>query len=98
MQKVLFVTEGWARCGQCRNKLFRWTGNGKPHGIEIKCHSCRTINVCDKPQCGGCKFMVDGGCANQESVLFAQAVRECDGCREFIAKHKTYNRARKSRI
>lgn len=40
-------TREWARCGKCGNRLFKIDkDNGliRLTGIEIKCHSCKSIN------------------------------------------------------
>lgn len=43
----------WVRCGKCSNKLFRIMKDSKLivyTGIEIKCHSCKSINSFKKIQ------------------------------------------------
>lgn len=43
----------WARCGECNHKLFKLKDDLsftelqvlKNLGIEIKCHSCKNINI-----------------------------------------------------
>ena len=34
----------WVRCGKCSHRLFRMDSY-KHIDIEIKCHSCKSINV-----------------------------------------------------
>lgn len=38
------IDNEWCRCGKCGHKLFKiiWFGAGM---LEIKCSSCKTINV-----------------------------------------------------
>ena len=38
----------WVVCGKCGHKLGRVVGSQSPNGIEIKCHSCKTINIVNK--------------------------------------------------
>lgn len=50
MKELIRIDEnGWARCGNCSHKLFRIESDSydsdKLIGIEIKCHSCKSINV-----------------------------------------------------
>lgn len=44
-------TGEWARCGRCRRKLFRIRKNPSATdyavNIEVKCHSCKAVNVID---------------------------------------------------
>lgn len=42
-------TREWVRCGKCGHKLFKIDKNSdnKIDGIEIKCHSCKTVNKVD---------------------------------------------------
>ena len=42
------IKDGWVVCSKCGHKLGRVTGNTPPSGIEIKCHSCKEINLVDK--------------------------------------------------
>lgn len=52
MQEVkrAWLDEGWVVCENCGHKLGRAVGDKPPTGIEIKCHSCKTINLVDKPR------------------------------------------------
>ena len=44
MQRIKFEN-GWCRCGKCGHKLFKAVGEiGR---IEIKCSSCKEINISD---------------------------------------------------
>lgn len=36
--------DNWVRCGNCGHKLMRVVKAGEPI-VEIKCHSCKAINV-----------------------------------------------------
>lgn len=40
--------EGWFRCAECGHKIGRavgsWSDRQAMPAIEIKCHSCKTIN------------------------------------------------------
>lgn len=38
----------WVVCANCGHKLGRAVGDKPPTGIEIKCHSCKEINIVDK--------------------------------------------------
>ena len=40
----------WIVCCECGHKLGRKVGDRLPTGIEIKCHSCKTINLVNKPK------------------------------------------------
>ena len=45
MQTIAKYKEGWVVCGICNHKLGRITGKTLPTGIEIKCGSCKTLNL-----------------------------------------------------
>ena len=38
--------KGWLRCGKCSHTLGKIMKYGDMM-IEIKCHSCKTLNVCE---------------------------------------------------
>ena len=40
----------WIVCANCNHKLGRKVGEKSPTGIEIKCHSCKTINLVNRPR------------------------------------------------
>ena len=40
----------WVVCANCGHKLGRAVGDKPPTGIEIKCHSCKAINLVNKPK------------------------------------------------
>ena len=40
----------WVVCFHCGHKLGKVVGAELPSGIEIKCHSCKSINLVDRPQ------------------------------------------------
>lgn len=48
MATARFGNDGWIRCGECGHKLGRQIGDWKDRqsfpAIEIKCHSCRSLN------------------------------------------------------
>ena len=46
MTKARIDRESWARCGKCGHKLFKVDSLGDSR-LEIKCHSCKSINVFD---------------------------------------------------
>lgn len=60
-----FIKDGWVVCYKCGHKLGRVVGK-KPTGIEIKCHSCKELNVVSskkdkvkiytQPHCIHCKY------------------------------------------
>lgn len=39
------VKDGWVCCAKCGHKLGRITGKTLPTGIEIKCSSCKELNL-----------------------------------------------------
>lgn len=92
MQYVMIRTREWIRCGKCRNKLFKWTGTDRPQYIEIKCHSCKALNVCDKKECSTCVHYYDGCCTNFGADNFSHDTNPTDTCeswerRENIKAH-----------
>jgi len=44
MQEAIIKNE-WVVCGKCGHKLGRLVGNKIPTGLEIKCHSCKELNL-----------------------------------------------------
>lgn len=42
------IKDGWVVCSKCGHKLGRVVGKTTPTGLEIKCHSCKEINLVDK--------------------------------------------------
>lgn len=40
----------WIVCANCGHKLGRKVGEKSPTEIEIKCHSCKAINLVNKPK------------------------------------------------
>ena len=40
----------WIVCESCGHKLGRAVGDKPPTGIEIKCHSCKAINLVNRPK------------------------------------------------
>ena len=45
MTRIKIGDDRWVRCGNCNHKLFRALSDSNRLDIEIKCHSCRTINT-----------------------------------------------------
>ena len=46
-------TGEWARCGRCGHRLFKVDKNDgliRLTGIEIKCHSCKSLNNFESKQ------------------------------------------------
>lgn len=50
MQEIrkALIKDGWIVCAKCGHKLGRMVCEKSPTGIEIKCHSCKEINLVDK--------------------------------------------------
>lgn len=89
MQRIIYIDKNdkeWIRCGKCRNKLFKWTGKGRPHNIEIKCHSCKCINTCEKNECATCAHYYQGCCVNFDSDNFSHEVEKSATCEKWEAK------------
>lgn len=51
--------QNWCRCGACSHKLFRIKRTAPLEeiekaldllGIEVKCHSCKAINIIERPE------------------------------------------------
>ena len=80
MQYVMIRAYEWVRCGKCRNKLFKYTGKDKLHDIEIKCHSCKALNTCDKKECITCQSYYDGCCVNFGTEYFSKERQPDDSC------------------
>lgn len=62
MQKIVFDKDGGGRCGKCRRLLFKSVGGVRPVGVEIKCHSCKEINVTEYRYCSTCRWYKMGAC------------------------------------
>ena len=45
MARMSVENDGWVRCGECGHKLFKITGRTTRGEIEIKCHSCKQLNI-----------------------------------------------------
>ena len=43
--KKAMLDGDWVVCCICGHKLGKMAGNELPTGIEIKCHSCKTVNL-----------------------------------------------------
>lgn len=48
MQRKSVLKDGWVCCGKCGHKLGRVVGDKPPTGVEIKCSSCKEINVVEE--------------------------------------------------
>lgn len=42
------IKDNWVVCHKCGHKLARVVGDRPPKGLEIKCSSCKEINLVDK--------------------------------------------------
>ena len=47
--KKAMLNDSWVVCYKCGHKLGKMVGDELPTGIEIKCHSCKTLNLVDRP-------------------------------------------------
>lgn len=56
--------EGWCRCGSCGHKLCRVMNWNNDIVIELKCHSCRKINILEQLSMGFIDFSDDIGYNN----------------------------------
>lgn len=50
MRQIKIESDGWCRCGKCGHKLFRLKDPDMKivlhiAELEIKCHSCKSINT-----------------------------------------------------
>ena len=80
MQKIWYDEKGFARCGKCNRLLYKCLSGERPAGVEIKCHSCKELNVSEIRQCRACRWYQDGACMNAESSYVANAMCVTDGC------------------
>jgi len=46
--KKALIKDNWVVCHKCGHKLGRVIGSHPPKGLEIKCHSCKELNLVDK--------------------------------------------------
>ena len=86
--KIRFDENGDARCGYCHRILFKCKPNALVSGIEIKCHSCKAINVPEARKCAFCKWRKQFGgdefvCACERSGRLGEAVSNNDLCDSF---------------
>ncbi len=75
MKKIWYDENGNARCGKCMRLLYKCKGGEKSTGIEIKCHSCKELNVSEFRYCYNCKWSENAICMNSNSDYFLQ---ECE--------------------
>ena len=45
------IKDGWVVCSKCGHKLGRVIEGQLPKGLEIKCHSCKEINLIGCSKC-----------------------------------------------
>lgn len=81
MQKIVFDKNGGGRCGKCRRLLFKSVGGVRPVGVEIKCHSCKEINVSEYRFCSTCRWYQYGCCMNVDGEYMTQEKSETDSCK-----------------
>ena len=67
----------WIVCASCWHKLGRAVGDKPPTGIEIKCHSCKAINLVNKPKKRAVKR------EKQESQYTTPHCKHCANYKEF---------------
>lgn len=111
MQETIraIVKDGWVTCGKCGHKLGRITGKTLPAGIEIKCHSCKELNVVKKmnynfPHCEHCKYyhrftgnclkILQGLVGKPKASAKAQSSRNC-GAFEPLDEYKSFYKEKK---
>lgn len=79
MQKIVFDKDGGGRCGKCRRLLFKSVCGVRPVGVEIKCHSCKEINVTEYRFCSTCRWY-DGECC---MLYLSQIKNKNDSCTDW---------------
>lgn len=89
--KIRYDENGNARCGECGRLIFKCLPNAKVIGIEIKCHSCKAINVTEARQCVGCRWRKDLNgtgfvCVCAASERLGQGVSNHDTCDSYESK------------
>lgn len=67
----------WVVCANCGHKLGRAVGDKPPTGIEIKCHSCKAINLVNRPKKRAVKQ------EKQESQYTTPHCKHCANYKEF---------------
>lgn len=83
MKKIWYDENGDARCGKCMRLLYKCKGGERPAGVEIKCHSCKEVNVSEYRFCRRCKWYQDGACMNAESIYATHTREETDTCEKW---------------
>ena len=83
MQKIWYDENGDARCGKCKRLLYKCRGIDPPAGVEIKCHSCKSMNVSEYRFCEKCKWYINEACCNEHSKYLASERRGKDGCEQW---------------
>jgi len=88
--RIRFDENGNARCGYCHRMLFVCAPHSFVSGIEIKCHSCKMINVTERKACGACKWRKNIGgcivCACEHSEKLGTEITNNDQCGAFETK------------
>jgi len=82
----------WARCGYCGHKLFEVLG--RMGDIRIKCHSCKNINITERRACETCKWLDNGVCMNDASIMFLQQKADNQACSTW-ERNETVGRKRR---
>lgn len=80
----------WARCGCCGHKLFEVLG--RVGDIKIKCHSCKNINITERRNCETCKWLNNGVCMNDASIMFLQQKQDNTACNTWEFKESNKRR------
>lgn len=86
MQKIWYDERGFARCGKCNRLLYKCLAGERPAGVEIKCHSCKELNVSEIRQCSGCRWYQGGACMNSNSEYVTSIRDKNDNCIEWEKK------------
>ena len=70
------IKDNWVVCHKCGHKLARVVGDRPPKGLEIKCSSCKEINLVDK-----CKQWKEPKTPKTKTTLFK--VPHCYHCKNY---------------
>lgn len=86
MQKIWYDEKGFARCGKCNRLLYKCVSGERPAGVEIKCHSCKELNVSEPHHCSGCRWYQHGVCMNEYSEHSTEICEKNDYCEGWCKK------------
>lgn len=78
MQRIIYDNNGGARCGNCRRLLYKCLGGERPAGVEIKCHSCKEINISEYRFCRNCRWYQMGACCMGGGCFETTETDYCD--------------------